>query len=613
MRMFRNWLRPTNKAEADLTDELTDYVHRETERNIARGFAPEEARTIALRDIGGIEVVKEGCRDVRRFRPFEMFVQDVRYGLRQLRKHPGFTLTAALTFALGIGSNTTIFTTVNAILLRPPSVEQPGRLMVLMSQKPGVHSTQDQEGRMAVSAPDFVDWRAQAKSFSEMAASSSRDFTVGNAEGAERVAGDVVSTNYFHVLGVNPILGRSFVTGEDQVGHNAVALLSEDLWKQSFGGQRDILGRQLRIDGEAHTVIGILPESFRAGWVSEARIWLPLTFRPEERQPKARAERFLRVFARLKPGIPEAATKAELSNIEIHLEQAYSDTERGWGATLMPVQKFAQAEWNATRAVLFLQGTVLFVLLIACANVVNLLLARNSMRQREFAIRASLGAGGFRLARQLLTECLLLGAAGALGGLVFANVGLKLIRSRFNWNDVAAHMAESLTIDGRVLLFTCAVSILASLVAGLAPVFQIQRAKPASALKESSRNATGGRQHQRLQKLLVVGELVLSMVLLTGAGLFVANFMQGLNADAGFNPHNVLTASISLSGQQYKTASQQIGFFQNVLNETSHSPEVVSSGITSAPPFTFPEAARIATAEQDLTQPAKQLKWDRSL
>ena len=604
MRLVRKWrllahqlLRRT-ELDAALRDELDDYIQRETERNIASGLAPEEARMAALREIGGVEVLKEACRDVRSFRVFDALRQDLRYGLRQLRKSPGFTATVIFLLALGIGSNTVIFSAVNSILLRKPPIENPDRVMVLLSQKPKTDSPGGATSRMPVSALEFLDWRAQANSFSGMAASSSQDFTLRGTGRAQRVPGDQVSTNFFEVLGVRPLLGRGFTRDEDEPGRNRVVVISEDFWKAALGGDPNILGRSVRINGEPHTVVGVMRSEFRIGWLSDAELWVPLVFRTEQLEPHSRASRFLRVFARLKPGTTESAAKAELVSIAHRIAGTHPDTDRGWSANLMPVQKYAIAEGNSTAGLVFLQVTVALVFLIACANVVNLLLARNSVRQREFAVRVALGAGGFRIVRQLLTECLIVGFAGGLWGLLFAVCGLKLVRAGFNWNEEASHMAQSLSIDTGVLLFTFAASIAASLTVGLEPALQISRRTMPAGLQEGSRRTTAGQQQHRLQKLLVVGQFVLSVVLLTGAGLFASAFVQELHTDPGLNPENVLTASLSLAGPHYKAPAEQMLFYQTVLQRVSSSPEVVSAAVTSDLPFSFPAAARAAVEER---------------
>ncbi len=606
LRLQAAWLLRRVKAEADLTDELQDYIERQTERHLASGLSPEKARLAALREVSGVEALKEACRDVRSFRHVDTLLQDFNYGLRQLRKNPGFTATAVLTLAFGIGVNTTIFSLVSSMLLRKPPIHDPDRVMMLLSQKPGAGSPADEANRMPVSAADFLDWRAQATSFSGIAASFLQDFTLSGDTRPERVPGAQVSANYFKVLGVTPVLGRTFVPGEDQVGRDRAILLREDLWKGHFAANPQVIGHTVRINGERYTVIGIMPGSFRRSWLFPAQMWVPLVFRSEQLQPASRNAGFLHVFARLKPGVSGSEAKAELATIAQRIAAVHPETEKGWTANLMTVQKYAIEESNSKTALEFLQAAVAFVLLIACANVISLLLARNSARQREFAIRTALGAGRYRLARQLLTECLILALLGGSLGLLLTFWGLRMLRAGFNWNEYAVHTAESLSIDSTVLVFTFSASVAAALIFGLAPALQLSQRGVSAGLKESSRTTTAGRQHHRLQKLLVIGELVLSMILLTGAGLFVGYFIQEMRADPGLNPHNVLTASVRLSGPGYKTPAQQAAFFQNVIRRIAVSPEVVSAAVTSDLPFTFAGAARVAIEGRPAPKTEKQ-------
>ena len=362
---------------------------------------------------------------------------------------------------------------------------------------------------MPASVPDFLDWRAQASSFSGMAGVSEDEFTLSGGTEPERAPGDHVSANYFQVLGVEPILGRSFLAGEDQAEYGHVVILREDLWKRRFGADPKVLGRTVKVNGESYTVIGIMPASLRRMWFFPAELWTPLVFTPVQLAPAARKNRSLSVFARLKPGVTENRARAELVTVAQRIASSHPESNKGWSAKVMTAQAYCIQESNSETALAFLTAAVGFVLLIACANIANLLLARNSNRQREFAIRTALGAGKFRLARQLLVECLMLALAGGSLGLLFSVEGLRLLRAALNWNDYAVLTAEMLSIDGPVLFFTLAVSVAAALVFGLAPGFQASRRDPNAGLKESSRSATASREHHKLQNLLVAGELAL--------------------------------------------------------------------------------------------------------
>ena len=591
--------------EAEIVEELAQHLEERYYELLADGATEAEAHRIAVEELTNQSLLARELRSVERAVTQEPIPpgttetrnimadlwQDLRYGWRILVKNPGFTAVAVLTLALGIGVNTTIFSLVSSMLLRQPPVHDPDRLMMLLSRNPSAESPLDEANRVPVSAPDFLDWRAQVTSYSGVAALSSDDFTVGGGTEPERVPGAQVSTEFFKVLGVAPLLGRAFADGEDQAGHEHVALLREDLWERRFGGDARVIGHAIRVNGDNYTVIGIMPASFRRMWLFPAQLWIPLVFTPEQLAPQARRSRFLNVFARLKAGVTEKQARAELVTVASRVAAANPQTEKGWTANLMTVQDYAIQESNSKTALLFLTAAVGFVLLIACANLANLLLARNSHRQREFAIRKALGAGGFRLARQLLSECLMLALLGGGAGLLFTIWGLRLLRAALNWNDYAVLTAQQLSIDASVLLFTLAVSVGAALIFGLAPVLQLSHRDLHDPLKESSRSTTAGREHHRLQNLLVIVQLALSLVLLVGAGLFVGYFVEELHSSRGMNPHNLLTASVSLSGAPYKDPGREVAFFQSVLRQLESFPEVQSAAVTSDLPFTFPGEA----------------------
>jgi putative ABC transport system permease protein len=522
---------------------------------------------------------------------------DIRYALRTLAKNPGFALIAVLTLALGIGVNSVIFSVISTMLLRKPPVHDPDRLMMLFSRNVGAVGSSDEASRSPVSPPDFLDWRAQATAFSGIAAASSFEdedkATLSGGSEPERVPSAQVSANYFEVLGVPPLLGRGFLPGDDTAGHDHVVVLRADLWKNRFGADPQVLGRTVKVNGDAYTVIGIMPDTFRQLWMFPEQLWVPLAFTPSQLAPAGRAERGLSVFGRLRSGVTELQARSELETIAQRIAAANPKTNHDWGANVLTVQEYAIQESNAGPALAFLMAAVGFVLLIACANLANLLLARNANRQREFAVRAAIGAGRLRLMRQLLSECFLLALWGGGLGLLFAAWGLHLLRGMFNWNEWSILIAEQLSIDRNVLFFTLAVSVATAIIFGLAPAFQVSRRDPNSTLKEGSRSTTAGREHHRLQNALVAGQLALSLILLVGAGLFVNSFVQEMRSKPGMNPHNVLTASLSLTGLAYREPAQQAAFFQNVLRQLAQYPEVQSAAATTGLPYTFPGHAQI--------------------
>jgi len=594
----------------DLDQDIHDFIERETQDNIAHGMPPEEARYAALRKFGNVTRVKEETREVWSFMWLEQLWQDIRFGLRMLVASPGFTAVAVLSLALGIGVNSTIFSVVSTMLLRKPPVKDPDGLMMLSSKNVGAVGAGDEASRSPVSPLDFLDWRAQVTSFSEIAAASSfeDDIQATLSGGSEplRVPSGAVSANYFEVLGVSPLVGRAFLPGEDQPGHDRIALLRGDLWKSRFGADPHVLGRTVKVNGESYTIIGVMPDTFRSFWMFPEQLWIPLVFTPEQLSPAARAQHSLSVFGRLKAGVSEAQARSELETIARRIAASNPETRKDWGANVLTVQQYAFQESNSGTALAFLMAVVGFVLLIACANVANLSLARNAGRQREFAVRAALGAGGLRLARQLLSECLLLALVGGSLGLVFAAWGLHLLRGAFDWNEWSVLIAEQLSIDRNVLLFTLAVSAASAMIFGLAPVLQISRRDPNAGLKESSRSATAGREHHRLQNFLVTAQLALSLILLVGAGLFVENFIEEIQERLGMNPHNMLTATVALTGANYKDPARQAAFSQNVLRQLSGSPEVQSAAISTDLPYTFPGYARIAVEGRPVPKTEKQ-------
>ena len=591
--------------EAEIADELAQHLEDRYQELLADGLTEPEAHKMAL---GELKLLAPELRNVERASTRELVSpgpadaanivaelwQDLRYGGRILAKNPGFTAVALLTVALGIGVNTTIFSFVSSVLLRQPPVNDPSSVMALRSDDPiGTRS-----GDLAtVSPPDFLDWRAQSTAFTYMAAGDFDALTVGGGGEPERVPAAQVTQGYFQILGVPCLLGRTFLPGEDQAGHERVVVLSESLWRRHFGSDPQIIGRTVKVNGENSTVVGVMPSRLRM-WMFPADLWTPLVFTPEQLADAGRRSRFLSVFARLKPGVDEKQAKAEMATIAQRLAASHPESNKGWGASVLSLQEYIIKLGGVRTALVFLMATVGLVLLIACANLANLLLARNSSRAREFAIRIALGAGRARLARQLLSECLLLSFAGGGLGLALAFWGIRAFRTHLNWSDYAARLAAEISVDWRVLLFTLLVSVAAAMVFGLAPAVQISRPDPIAGLKESSRTATAGREHHRLQSLLVRGEVALSLILLVAAGLFVKGFIEERQVKPGMNPGNVLTATVSLGGSVYQDYSHQSAFFANVLRQLETFSQVQSAAVTSDLPFTFPASVRFSSEDQ---------------
>ncbi len=514
-------------------------------------------------------------------------IQDVRYGLRILAKNPGFTAVAVLTLALGIAANTTIFSAVSGVLLRRPPVSQPDRVVMVLSTNPAKGWD-----RSPVSVPDFIAWREQNHAFEDMAASDWSDFTLTGEGEPERPAGMRVSASYFSVLGVSAAVGRTFLVGEDQAGHDRVVILSHGLWQRRYGSDPKLIGRVVKVNGDSYTVVGVMPSRFRLV-LFDAQLWTPITFSPERLSHAAREHRILDVMARLKPGLTVEKARAEMAAIAHRVDENYPDTSKGWSATVMPLQKYMIVEAHVESSLVMLMGAVVFVLLIACANIANLQLARATVRQKEFAIRAALGAGRFRLIRQLSIESLLVALVGGGLGLVLANWGLDLLRGALTWNEYVRSIATEIEIDQTALAFTLGVSVSASVLFGLVPALYGPALELYSTLKEGGRTASAGLGRNRARSALVAGEIALALVLLIGAGLFLQEFIESLYAGFGIDPKHVLTANISLSSKRYNDPSKQAAFFQNVIQHLEARPGAVSAGATTILPLS--EFGRIVT------------------
>jgi putative ABC transport system permease protein len=498
--------------------------------------------------------------------------QDLRYGIRILRRNPGFTFVAALTLALGIGANSAIFSVVNAVLLRSLPYHDPERLVMLSYNRSRLPND------FALAA-EFLEWRDQAKSFEQIAAYrfDTADLT-GSGE-PERLNAVFASADLFATLGVAPARGRFFTPAEDTLGGAQAVILSDGLWRRRFGADPQVIGRTLTIGGQSRTVIGIMPPGFRL--TDEADLWLPLALNVAEDLNRKRAVR-VRVIARLKPGVSPEAARADLSVILERQRQAFPSFYQRYGDMQVRIIGLSESlVGNVRLALLALFGAVLFVLLIACANVANLLLARSAARQKEMAIRAAVGAARWRLVRQSLTESLLLSLAGGLAGLLAAKWGVKLIVA-FS-PDWIARIDES-RVDGRVFGFTCVVALLTSLLAGLLPALQASKTDVNETLKaQSSRSSRGGRW---TMPALMITELALSLVLLAGAGLMIKSFLRLLAVTKGFNPEGVLTLTLSPSPAKYPPRSpQRFGYYQESITRVQALPGVQSAGLASLTPL----------------------------
>jgi putative ABC transport system permease protein len=493
-------------------------------------------------------------------------LQDVRYALRMLRKNPAFTAIAIIALALGIGANTAIFSLVNGILLRPLPFPEPDRIVYFEGRNPSQGITESN-----ISFPDFTDWSQQTDLFASTAAyyAGSANLAADGAE-PERVPRAGVTTSFFNVLGVQPALGRAFLPDDDQAKKPTVAIMSHGLWKRRFGADPGVIGKQVQISARAMTIIGVMPNGFE--FPEQTQIWTTSSLEPAE---EPRDNRSLSAIARLKPGVELRQTQSRISAINAQLAQQFPDTNRGWDASLSVLHERLVRE--AKPSLIALLGAVGFVLLIACANVANLLLARSAARQKEIAIRAAMGASRARVVRQMLTESVLLSAIGGIAGVLLS---LWLTDVLVSILPEGAPRVDQVGIDYRVLAFALGISALTGLIFGLAPALQASKLDVSSSLKEGGRTGEGHRRTSA-RALLLIGEVALSLVLLVGAGLLIKSFVRIQEVRPGFNPHNVLVASVALPGAKYKDA-QTPEFFRQLIERLKASPGVqaVGGGVT---------------------------------
>jgi putative ABC transport system permease protein len=499
-----------------------------------------------------------------------LLLRDIHYALRLLWKRPGFTLVAIITLALGIGANTAIFSVVNAVLLAPLPYEEPDRLLVV-----GARQVIANENQLPTSWPDFEDWREQNRVFEQLAATRNAIFNLTTAGETERIMGARVSSNLYALLRVKPILGRDFLEAEGKPGAEAVAILSYGLWQRRYGADPQIVGRALQLDGIPYTVVGVLPQGvyFPA---PDTELVIPLI--PQQREI-LRPMRFIRVLGRLRPGVSLQQASADMDTIAARIEQQYPDSNTGWRVQLVPLQE--QMVGKIRLALLVLLGAVGCVLLIACANVANLLLAKAAGRRMELAVRTALGASRRQLVRQLLTESMLLSLCGGILGLLLAVWGVPVL-TRLSAGSIPR--AAEISISYRVLLFTIFLSLLTGLLFGIVPALQSSSRKLTDTLKEGRRGSGGGLLHRRLLNGLVIAEVAVALVLLVGAGLMIRSFAQISKVSPGYDPKGVLTAGIGLSPIKYAELPQQAAFYQTLLAKLETLPGIVSvAGVSRLP------------------------------
>ena len=501
-------------------------------------------------------------------------IGDFRFGLRILLRNPGFTLAAIVVLALGIGANTAIFSIVNAVLLRPLPYEDSSRIMQVWHVPPA--KSFPGMSFFSVSPANYLDWQSQNQSFEKMAAYGFESFNVGGGERPEAIRGSAVAPGFFSILRVLPVLGRTFSAEEDRPGQGNVVILGNGLWRDHFASDPNIVGRNVLLNGQTYAVIGVMPPKFKfPDW---ADLWVPLAWSNERRA--VRGNHNYLVIGRLKPKVSVQQAKADLSAISTRLEQQYPEDDKGWGATVLPLRE--QLVGDVRPALLVLLGAVAFVLLIACANVANLVLAKTLSRKKEIAVRTALGASRATVLRQILVETLILSIAGGALGLFLARFGITLIE-KFLADQLPSSV--EIALDAQVLAFTVFLALFAGILAGLLPAVRFTRTDVCEALKQGQSRGSSDSSGNKTRSLLVVSEVALSLLLLIGAGLMLRTLLQLSSVRPGFDPNNVLTAALPVPQARFSTPAAQIRFCDQILQQLRATPGVLSAGLIDSLPL----------------------------
>jgi len=559
-----NWWRrllKRDRMEEQLEAELRFHIERQVADKVREGMTEAEARRRVRLEFGGLDQVKEECRDARGTRWIETMLQDMRFALRTLRRSPAFTAAAVLTLALGIGANTAVFTVVNGILLRPLPFPEPERLF-LISYLPRNNPFLTRPG---LDDRDYLEFLRQDQVFEHIATSNSSPVTLTGAGDPVRVPAATVTPGLFPVLRVNPAIGRWFLAEEDRPGRDRVVVLSNKLWQSRFSGDSDILGKTITLDGVVHTVVGVMPPGF--GFPGDSELWTPLAVVIDPHNSYTRP-----VVGRLKPGISRQRAQAELETFASHLQLEPGEKRSDFVARIIPLKDAVVG--NIRTSLLIFVGAVAFVLLIACANFANLLLIRAAGRRQEISVRAALGARRWRLVRQLLTESTLVALAGGAAGTLLATTGVSALLALAPAGKIPR--IDEIHLDGWVLAFTVAVSVATGIAFGLMPALGATGRELRESLSGSGRTLTG--RHGGFRSALVISEIALALVLLAGAGLMLKSFLRIRAVDPGFRAGNVLTMAVELPESTYRTAAQMRAFHQRTLEKLARLPGVLVAG-----------------------------------
>jgi len=559
--------------ESELEDELRFHSERQLEKYLKAGLSRGEALRRFRMEFGGIEQVREDCRDARSVSLVETMAQDLRYGWRTLLKSPGFAAAALFTLALGIGANTAIFSVVYGILLRPLPFRDASHLVLLNETTPRV-------GDVSVSYPNFQDWRSQSHSFAEMAAVNPVKFNMAGSNQPENIGGLAVSPNFLPMMGMRPVMGRGFTPDEEKAGAAPVVLLSYALWQSRFGADRSAIGQMIRLDSQTVTIVGVLPQDFR--WVEKCDVMEPMgVWATHNDSATNRADRVDGlVLGRLAAGVRMEQARAEMETLAAGLARAYPEANDQFGVNLRALREAFSGDVRP--AMLVLLGAAIFVLLVACANVANLFLMRGAGRAKEMALRIAIGASRGRIVRQILTESFLVALLGGVAGVCLAIAGIPAIARLIPPDTLAG---ANVGMNGAVLLFSAAVVVLSMFVFGLAPALHATSGDVQLELKEGGKTTSAGARN-RLRGLLATSEVALALVLLVGAGLMMKSLYRLLAVDSGFRSEHVLKLEMDLRTSQYDKDPAVIAFWQQTLDRVRALPGVESAAVGTAIPLT---------------------------